>query len=120
MLDLNDILASANGPTAKVIKINGEDVRVYVRNITAGEQQQLLAGQKVSGGTNGALVEIDLSQNEGAKHKMVAFAICDADGKRRFANDREVAKLPAQLVNQLFQAAKEVNDPADPEALGNS
>lgn len=120
MLDLNDILASASGPIAKTITVNGDEVRVYVRLITAGEQQQLLAGQKVTGGSSGAAVEIDLSQNEGSKHKMVAFAICDAEGKRRFANANEVAKLPAQLVNQLFKAAKEVNDPADPEALGNS
>ena len=120
MLDLNDILAASNAPIAKTIKVNGEDVRVYVRLISAGEQQQLLAGQKVSGGSNGATVEIDLSQNEAAKHKMVAFAICDAEGKRRFANAQEVAKLPAQLVTQLFMAAKSVNDPADPETLGNS
>jgi hypothetical protein len=50
---------------------------------------------------------------------MVRFAICDEDGKRVFA-DGEVGKLPARLVDQLFQVAKEVNSPADPEKLGNS
>ena len=120
MLDVSEILSAHSGPIAKTIKVNGEAVRVYVRLITAGEQQQLLIGQKVTGGAGGAAVEIDLQLSESAKHKLVAFAICDEDGKRKFSNDREVAKLPAQLVNQLFQVAKEANDPADPEALGNS
>lgn len=120
MLDLNDILSATSGPIAKTIKVNGEEVRVYVRLISAGEQQQLLIGQKVTGGTGGAAVEIDLQLSESAKHKMVAFAICDEDGKRKFANANEVAKLPAQLVNQLFAVAKQVNEPGDADALGNS
>lgn len=120
MKSLNEILANANGPTARTIQFDGEEVRIYVRQITAGEQQQLLVGQKVTGGSLGASVEIDLQLSETAKHKMVRFAICDETGKRMFADDREVAKIPARLVDQLFQAAKEVNQPADLEKLGNS
>ena len=120
MKSLNEVLANANAPAARTITIDGQDVRVYVRQITAGEQQQLLIGQKVTGGAGGASVEIDLQLSEKAKHMMVRFAICDEEGKRQFAADGEVAKLPARVVDQLFQVAKEVNQPADPEKLGNS
>ena len=120
MKSLAEILEYSNAPAARRINVNGEDVRIYVRMITASEQQQLLIGQKVTGGSGGASVEIDLQLSETAKHKMVWFAICDEDGKRVFANDREVAKMPARLADQLFQAAKEVNQPADAEKLGNS
>lgn len=119
MKSLSEVLANANAPVARTITVNGEDATFYVRQITAGEQQQLLIGQKVTGGAGGASVEIDLQLSEKAKHMMVRFAICDADGKRVFA-DGEVAKLPARLVDQLFAIAKEVNSPADPEKLGNS
>jgi hypothetical protein len=120
MKSLSEVLANANSPAARTVTVDGEDVRVYVRQITAGEQQQLLIGQKVTGGAGGASVEIDLQLSEKAKHMMVRFAICDDAGKRVFAADAEVAKLPARLVDQLFAVAKEVNSPADPEKLGNS
>jgi hypothetical protein len=119
MKSLSEVLANTNTPAARTVTVDGEDVRVFVRQITAGEQQQLLIGQKVTGGAGGASVEIDLQLSELAKHMMVRFAICDEDGKRVFA-DGEVGKLPARLVDQLFQVAKEVNSPADPEKLGNS
>lgn len=120
MKSLSEVLANANAPAARTILVDGEEARVYVKQITAGEQQQLLIGQKVTGGAGGASVEIDLQLSEKAKHMMVRFAICTEEGKRVFAGDAEVAKLPARLVDQLFQVAKEVNSPADPEKLGNS
>jgi len=97
-------------PEAREVTLNGETGTVWFRKLIAGEREQLLKGMKISHSPgNGGTMEIDLGENERQRHLLVAFCVCDEDGRRVFRNVNDVKKLPHDRVSVLATHAEEVN-----------
>lgn len=117
-MDFIDELTSPDAPIEREVTfttVTGEKKSgmVYFRRISGAERQKLLAGLKFTSkrgsGESELEHEIDLSQNEGQQHMLVAFSVVRKDGKRVFASASDVAKLEAQRIKALYDIATEVN-----------
>lgn len=112
MSDLTDLLAET-GPITREVTIDGKTATVYFRRITAGEQEQILKGQKVQHSGGKASIELDLCENEKQRHQLVFFSVCKQDGSRFFKKLDDVKALPSLKVRALSEHAMAVNAEED-------
>lgn len=92
---LLSIIANTSKPVAKEIENIGT---VYLKKLTVSEQAELSK-------------KTDQSDNIGAGLNMIAFSLCDEDGKRLF-DDKEAQELggmDASTLTALVNAINEVN-----------
>lgn len=113
MTDLTELLAD-EGPVAREVEIGGKKATVHFKRISAGEQEEILRGQKVQQ-TMGdkAVIELDLSENERQRHLLVLYCVCKPDGSRYFKGVAEVKKLDSRKVRVLAEHAQAVNSEGD-------
>lgn len=110
MTDFLTALITENPVVEREIVVRGQTGAAFFKRITAGERAQLVKGQKVSSGSGGSTtVEIDVGESVAAQHLLVQFAVCNADGSRRFKTLREVQAAPADVIGVLYAIASEVN-----------
>lgn len=106
-MTLDEFIAGA-GPKAAEVEWSGRKMQMHFRPLTAGEREQVLAGQKVSAPKNGAReveYEIDLGANQREKSLVVFYSCCDASGKPAFASVEKVRALDGRLVDVLYRHA---------------
>lgn len=117
-MTLDEFLAGA-APKAAEVEWAGRKMQMHFRPLTAGEREQVLAGQKVSAPKNRGEVEyeIDLGANQREKSLVVFYSCCDASGKPAFASVEKVRALDGRLVDVLYRHATSAVQAGDP---GNS
>lgn len=116
-MNLLERLTNANAPQPHTITLpDGSEETIHFRLITAAERRALMNGTRVATKGGQSEIEIDLGANEATKHQMVAYSACNADGSPLFTSVKEVTKVPAVIVNQLFRHASKINqDPTETE-----
>lgn len=114
MSDLLSRLAAEDAPEPREVTVGAETFTVWFRRITAGQREQLLKGMKIAN-TPGqkSSFEIDLGENERQRHLLVAFSVCDEQGRRLFKDVRDVQKLQGDRVRKLADIAQDVNREED-------
>lgn len=111
MSDFLTRLAQGDAPVPKEVTIGGETGTVYFRRISGAQREQLLKGMKLSHTPGGSgSIDIDLGENEKQRHMLVAFSVCDESGKRVFTDIKDVAKLQADRIAELWRHASAVNE----------
>ncbi len=104
MLSIDDILKADDLPP-RLVKVPEWGGEVYVATLRADERDAM----------ESRLVELKETRGlVGVRAMMVAFCICDANGKRLFANDldnaaEKIGKRAAPGVQRLFNVISEMN-----------
>lgn len=114
---IDNLLDGATAPVERDVVWNGRTEKGYFRKISALQRLQLVKGQRVTAKNGQTEIELDLGAQESTKHQLVAYSLCDAEGKS-VKTAREVGELPGSLVNVLFRIASEVNKDETEETLG--
>lgn len=96
-----------NSPIARELNYNGKTETVYFKPLNAGERLQLKKGQKGTISEGQTSFEVDLGDQDARNHKFLYFCNVDANGKRVFRSEQEVAAIPGDLVDALMKLANE-------------
>lgn len=118
-MDFIDEVLAADVPIARNVTVRGKTGSVWFKRITAGQREQLLAGQRLQAKVGEkATMDVDLSQNQRTKHLLVQFSTCREDGKPVFSDLKSVQAKDAQTIDALYEHASAVN--AEDEEAGNA
>jgi hypothetical protein len=91
-----------NNPIPRELNYGGKTETVYFRRLTAGERMQLKRGRKGSVKDGETSIEMDFADIDAGNHLLLTFAHCKEDGTPVFKTAKQVADLPASLVDALL------------------
>lgn len=91
----------------KILTIGGNEETVYFRELTAGEQLELLRGVKSLRNKDGAL-EFDFAANVENGMKLLQKTLVTESGELVYRNMEKIRAEPAKRIAKLIQLANEV------------
>lgn len=102
-------------PISRELKYAGKTRRIYFTRLEAGQRLKLVAGQKMSFGSDGKRGSMDMDMGDVSRnrHMLVQFTNVTEEGKPVFKSLAEVQALPDTLVAELARHADEVNNDED-------
>lgn len=93
---------------------------VYFKELTAGQQNQLLKGQVVRVDKAGSVMERDVQLADEQSKRLVVMTCCDEHGKPLFSSLQKLFEEPAGKIQQLIRLAGEAQTEFEEGAAGNA